>query len=222
MSFPNRTEAGRRLALSLKDYRGQDVVVLALPRGGVPVAAEVARYLDAPLDLLLVRKIGVPGHAELAMGAVIDGGRPIAVRNEDVIRFAKVSPADFSRGYNKALDELERRRERYLAGRKSVPVAGRTVILVDDGIATGATVRAAIKGLRQRRPASIVLATPVAPPDTVASLRKIADTVVCLDQPALFRALSLHYDDFHQVEDAEVLDMLDRAQKQDAPSQASR
>jgi len=208
MVFRDRNEAGRLLALALKDYRGRNIVVLALPRGGVPVAAEVARYLDAPLDLLLVRKIGVPGHAELAMGAVIDGGHPIAVRNEDVIRFARVTPADFSRAYNKALDELERRRQRYLAGQSPVPVSGRTVILVDDGIATGATTRAAIRGIRQRNPAAIVLATPVAPPETVEALRPLVDDIVCLDQPAFFRALSLHYADFHQVSDDEVAGLL--------------
>ncbi|WP_291843487.1 phosphoribosyltransferase [Maricaulis sp.] len=208
MVFRDRNEAGRLLALALKDYRDQKIVVLALPRGGVPVAAQVARYLDAPLDLLLVRKIGVPGHAELAMGAVIDGDHPIAVRNEDVIRFVRATPADFSRAYHKALDELERRRQRYLAGQTPVPVSGRTVILVDDGIATGATIRAAIKGLRQRNPAAIVLAAPVAPPETVAALRPLVDDIVCLDRPALFRALSLHYADFHQVSDGEVIEKL--------------
>lgn len=211
MPFSDRNDAGRQLARALERFRGADAVVLALPHGGVPVAAEVARHLGLPLDLLLVRKIGVPGHAELAMGAVIDGNRPIAVRNEDVIRFAGVTPADFNRAYNAALAELERRRGRYLAGRAALPLAGRTAILVDDGIATGATVKAAIKGLRRRQPAAIVLATPVAPPDRVDALRPLVDEIVCLERPAFFRALSLHYADFPQIEDEDVLALLDAA-----------
>ena len=205
MSFVDRTEAGRRLADALGGYDGKETVVLALPRGGVPVAAEVAARIGAPLDLLIVRKIGVPYQPELAMGAVVDGASPVVVRNEDVIRGADITQAEFDRVRDRELAEIERRRELYLAGRKPVEVAGRTVIVVDDGIATGATVRAAIRGLRRRKPAEIVLAVPVAPPDTVAMLENEADRVVCLEQPSFFQAIGLHYRDFRQVSDEEVI-----------------
>lgn len=210
MSFADRTDAGRRLAGALEAYAGKDVVVLALPRGGVPVAAEVASRLGAPLDLLIVRKIGVPYQPELAMGAVVDGAAPVVVRNEDVIRGADVSQAEFDRVRDRELAEIERRRARYLAGRRPVEVAGKTLIVVDDGIATGATVRAAIKGLRRKKPAEIVLAVPVAPPDTVAMLENEADRVVCLEQPPFFQAIGLHYRDFRQVSDEEVMATLAR------------
>lgn len=205
MSFVDRTEAGRRLAEALDAYAGKEAVVLALPRGGVPVAAEVASRLGAPLDLLIVRKIGVPYQPELAMGAVVDGEAPVVVRNEDVIRQADVSQAEFDRVRDHELAEIERRRERYLAGRQPVDIAGRTAIVIDDGIATGATVRAAIRGLRRKKPAEIVLAVPVAPPDTVAMLETEADRVVCLEQPSFFQAIGLHYRDFRQVSDEEVI-----------------
>jgi predicted phosphoribosyltransferase len=205
MSFVDRTEAGRRLAEALDAYAGKEAVVLALPRGGVPVAAEVASRLGAPLDLLIVRKIGVPYQPELAMGAVVDGEAPVVVRNEDVIRQADLSQAEFDRVRDHELAEIERRRERYLAGRQPVDIAGRTAIVIDDGIATGATVRAAIRGLRRKKPAEIVLAVPVAPPDTVAMLETEADRVVCLEQPSFFQAIGLHYRDFRQVSDEEVI-----------------
>ncbi|MFC6658116.1 phosphoribosyltransferase [Roseibium salinum] len=162
MLFDDRIDAGRQLAAKLSEYQGKDVVVLALPRGGVPVAEQVADRLGAPLDLLLVRKIGVPWQPELAMGAVIDGSKPVIVRNEDVIRIARVSEDDFEATARSELKEIERRKQRYIGGRASVDVAGRTAIVVDDGVATGATVRAAIRGLRKREPAKIVLAVPVA------------------------------------------------------------
>lgn len=205
MSFVDRTEAGRRLAEALDAYAGKEAVVLALPRGGVPVAAEVASRLGAPLDLLIVRKIGVPYQPELAMRAVVDGEAPVVVRNEDVIRQADVSQAEFDRVRDHELAEIKRRRERYLAGRQPVDIAGRTAIVIDDGIATGATVRAAIRGLRRKKPAEIVLAVPVAPPDTVAMLETEADRVVCLEQPSFFQAIGLHYRDFRQVSDEEVI-----------------
>lgn len=205
MSFVDRTEAGRRLAEALDAYVGKEAVVLALPRGGVPVAAEVASRLGAPLDLLIVRKIGVPYQPELAMGAVVDGEAPVVVRNEDVIRKADITRAEFDRVCDHELAEIERRRARYLAGRQPVDIVGRTVIVVDDGIATGATVRAAIRGLRRKKPAEIVLAVPVAPPDTVAMLETEADRVVCLEQPSFFQAIGLHYRDFRQVSDEEVI-----------------
>lgn len=205
MAFVDRTQAGRRLADALERYDGRQTVVLALPRGGVPVAAEVAARIGAPLDLLIVRKIGVPYQPELAMGAVVDGEAPVVVRNEDVIRSAGISAAEFDRVRDRELAEIERRRARYLAGRAPVEIAGRTAIVVDDGIATGATVRAAIRGLRRRKPREIVVAVPVAPPDTVAMLEQEADRVVCLEQPSFFQAIGLHYRDFRQVSDEEVI-----------------
>ena len=178
MSFKDRSDAGRRLAAAVMGYKDQQPVVLALPRGGVPVAAEVAAALNAPLDLILVRKIGVPFQPELAMGAVVDGGDPLVVRNEDVISLAGIEEADFNAVRDRELAEIERRRERYLGGRERVEVAGRTAIVVDDGIATGATTRAALRATRLRNPKKLVLAVPVAPTDSLAVMRQEADDVV--------------------------------------------
>lgn len=209
MPFKDRPEAGRRLAAALERYRDSGALVLALPRGGVPVAAEVAGRLNAQFDLLLVRKIGLPGQPELAMGAVVDGVEPVVVRNESVIRAAGVSTDDFERVRQTEMREIERRRARYLGRRVPLDVAGRTVIVVDDGIATGATVRAAVGGLRQRGAGRIVIATPVAPPDAVAELRGEADEVVCLEQPADFGAIGYYYRDFRQLSDDEVIATLE-------------
>ena len=181
MMFRNRSEAGRQLAAALAAYKDQSCVVLALPRGGVPVAAEVAAALGAPLDLILVRKIGVPGQPELAMGAVADGGQPLIVRNDDVIRIAGVSEKDFKAICASELAEIERRRRIYIGDRRPADVEGRVAILVDDGIATGATTRAALRATRMRNPKKLVLAVPVGPTDTLAELRREADEVVCLD-----------------------------------------
>lgn len=211
MPFDNRSEAGSRLAEALERYRGKNVVVLALPRGGVPVAAEVAAFLDAPLDLLLVRKIGVPSQPELAMGAVIDGSSPLVVRNEDIIRHALVSDKEFDAACRAELAEIERRRRAYVGDRPPVDVEGKVAIVVDDGIATGATIRAAIRGLRRRKPSSIVLAVPVAPPDTIEALRNEADDVVCLEEPAYFQAIGLYYRDFRQLNDQDVIALMDAA-----------
>ena len=205
MSFKDRSDAGRRLAAAVMGYKDQQPVVLALPRGGVPVAAEVAAALNAPLDLILVRKIGVPFQPELAMGAVVDGGAPLVVRNEDVISLAGIEEADFNAVRDRELAEIERRRERYLGGRERVEVAGRTAIVVDDGIATGATTRAALRATRLRNPKKLVLAVPVAPTDSLAVMRQEADDVVCLETPEPFFAIGMHYDDFHQVPDEEVV-----------------
>tara|TARA_R110000744_G_scaffold125730_11_gene231740 strand:- start:33335 stop:33991 length:657 start_codon:yes stop_codon:yes gene_type:complete len=213
MPFENRTDAGEQLARALTLYKGQDIIVLALPRGGVPVAAEVARYLGAPLDLLLVRKISVPLQPELAMGAILDGSDPIIVRNENVIRMYRISEDVFEEVRERELIELERRREAYLGDRTSIGIKGRIAIIIDDGIATGATVRAALKGLRLRGPKQIVLAIPVAPPDTVAQLRREVDDLVCLEQPAGFGAIGMYYRDFGQVSDAEVVALLAAATK---------
>mgnify|MGYP001180489500 CR=1 FL=1 len=211
MPFDDRSKAGLRLAETLKRYRGKNVVVLALPRGGVPVAAEVAAFLDAPLDLLLVRKIGVPAQPELAMGAVIDGNSPLVVRNEDIIRHALVSEKEFDAVCRAELAEIERRRRAYVGDRPPVDVEGKVAIVVDDGIATGATIRAAIRGLRRRKPSSIVLAVPVAPPDTIEALRNEADEVVCLEEPAYFQAIGLYYRDFRQLKDQDVIALMDAA-----------
>lgn len=211
MPFVDRVEAGRKLAAALGRYRDEKPVLLALPRGGVPVAAEIARALHAPLGLLLVRKIGAPSQPELAMGAVVDGAEPIVVRNEDVIEALRVSESTFQAICDEELAEIERRRTKYLGGRASPDVAGRTAIVIDDGIATGATVRAGLKALRARGPKSLVLAVPVAPPDTLEALAGEVDDLVCLETHALFGAIGAYYRDFRQVTDAEVIALLDAA-----------
>jgi predicted phosphoribosyltransferase len=208
MPFKDRKDAGRKLAAALAEYRSERPVVLALPRGGVPVAAEVAAALQAPLDLILVRKIGVPLQPELAMGAVADGGAPLVVRNEDVIRLAGVDDADFESVCNSELAEIERRRQRYLGGRERVNVEGRVAIVVDDGIATGATTRAALRATRMRKPSKLVLAVPVAPTDSLAAMRDEADDVVCLEEYESFGAIGYYYSDFRQISDREVIECL--------------
>jgi len=210
MPFRNRTEAGQQLAAALIGYKDQQPAILALPRGGVPVAAEVAAALKAPLDLILVRKIGVPFQPELAMGAVVDGETPITVRNEDVIQLSRIDEAEFKAVCDRELAEIERRRQRYLGNRERTEVAGHTAIVIDDGIATGATTRAALRATRMRNPKKLVLAVPVAPTDTIAELRSEADDVVCLEDHEFFGAIGLYYADFRQVSDQEVIEMLGR------------
>jgi putative phosphoribosyl transferase len=210
MPFRNRTDAGRRLAAALSGYRGQSVVVLALPRGGVPVAAEVAEELDASLDLVLVRKIGVPGHEELAMGAVADAGEPITVRNSDVMSMLAVDEAVFDAERRRQLVEIERRRDAYLAGAEPLNLSGRVAIVVDDGVATGATTRAALRAVRARGPSQVVLAVPVAATDSLANLAQEADAVVCLEDYSDFGAIGIYYADFRQVSDDEVVEILGR------------
>ncbi len=210
MSFKDRSEAGRKLAAALAGFKDQHPVILALPRGGVPVAAEVAAVLNAPLDLILVRKIGVPFQPELAMGAVVDGGTPIIVRNEDVIRLAGIDEAEFKAICDSELAEIERRRQRYLGSRERADVSGRTAIVIDDGVATGATTRAALRATRLRKPKKLVLAVPVAPTDNLAALRHDADEVICLEDYEFFGAIGLYYADFNQVADEEVIELLRR------------
>ncbi len=210
MSFKDRSDAGRKLAKALAGYKDQQPVVLALPRGGVPVAAEVAAALDAPLDLILVRKIGVPFQPELAMGAVVDGGAPIVVRNEDVIQLAGIDEPQFKAISDSELAEIERRRQRYLGSRERVDVGGRTAIVIDDGVATGATTRAALRATRMRNPKRLVLAVPVAPTDNIAALRSDADDVICLEDHEFFGAIGTYYADFSQVSDEEVIELLRR------------
>jgi predicted phosphoribosyltransferase len=206
----NRSEAGRRLAHALMEYKDQRPVVLALPRGGVPVAAEVAAALRAPLDLVLVRKIGVPIQPELAMGAVVDGGVPLVVRNDDVIRMVGVEEQEFNEVCDRELAEIERRRRHYLGDRERVDVAGHTAIVIDDGIATGATTRAALRATRRRNPEKLVLAVPVAPTESLAVMREEADDVVCLEDYEALGAIGYYYSDFRQVSDEEVIETLRR------------
>ncbi|MET0663587.1 MAG: phosphoribosyltransferase family protein [Ilumatobacteraceae bacterium] len=211
--FRDRVHAGQALADLLRDERDQrrrpDVVVLALPRGGVPVAAEVARALDVELDVIVVRKIGVPGHEELAMGAIASGD--VEIRNDSLIAALGISDRQFEAARRQAADELEQR-ERSL-GRLGIPptVRGRELIVVDDGVATGATMQAAVAALRRLDPRTITVALPVAPPDTVDDLERIADRVVCVHQPDPFGAVGASYDDFTQTSDGEVRRLLEQA-----------
>lgn len=206
--FADRVEAGRLLASTLATRHYDDPVVLALPRGGVPVAAEVARALHAPLDLVLVRKIGVPFQPELALAAVVDGQEPELVVNEEVRRLAQVSAEQLDRLKAREMAEIERRRRIYLQGRDRIPIAGATAIVIDDGVATGATMRAALKALRRGRPRKLVLAVPVAPPDTVRDLRREVDELICVETPEPFYAIGAFYQDFTQTSDEEVVALL--------------
>lgn len=210
MDFQDRSDAGRRLAKALSEYKGRSAVVLALPRGGVPVAAEVAAALDAPLDLILVRKIGVPTQPELAMGAIVDGAAPIVVRNEEVIELSGTTADEFDATCTRELAELERRRQLYIGDRPRAEIAGQVVIVIDDGIATGATMRAALQAIRNRKPKELVLAVPVAPIDTITQLRREVDALICLETPELFGAIGYFYRDFRQVSDPEVVAILKR------------
>ncbi len=210
MPFADRTEAGRKLAQALMKYKGRPVAVYALPRGGVPVAAEIAQALGAPLDLLLVRKIGAPMHEELAVGAVVDGGAPIVVRNEDIIRLTGTSEEAFARIERRELAEIESRRKRFVPDRPPLDPEGRIAIVVDDGIATGATMRAALRATRMRNPKKLILAVPVGAPDSIESLRPEVDEVVCLETPQDFGALGYFYADFHQLSDRDVIETLKR------------
>jgi len=211
--FADRVEAGRALAKKLAGKNYEHPVVLALPRGGVPVAAEVAQALGAPLGLVLVRKIGVPYQPELALAAVVDGSHPQVVINEDVWRTAGVSDANFEAIKARELEEIERRRKLYLQGGDRVTVRDTTAIVIDDGIATGATIRAALRALRRSRPKTLVLAVPVAPPDTLAQLSFEVDESVCLETPDPFYAIGLFYRDFRQVSDQEVVASLAEARE---------
>ena len=208
LPFANRRTAGRLLAGQLLKLKDANPLILALPRGGVPVAYEVATKLDADLDLLLVRKIGAPHHPEFGIGAVVDGADPQILVNRDVLDQLGVPTGYIHNEAHKQLREIERRREEYLGGRKPVPVAGRTVIIVDDGIATGGTVRAALRAIRQKKPAKLVLAVPVGAPDSILSLERECDEVICLVTPDPFYAVGAHYEEFEQTTDEEVRELL--------------
>lgn len=214
--FADRREAGRLLAERLAASGLGEVVVYALPRGGVPVALEVALALKAPLDLVLVRKIGAPGNPELALAAVVDGAHPHLVRNPDIQQATGADEAFLQRAAGRELAEIERRRRLYLAGRQRPLVQGRTAVIVDDGLATGATARAAIDALRAQGAAKVILAVPVAPPDTAEAMRREVDDLICLAEPALFRGVGEFYANFSQLTDEEVLELL-----KDAPTEAS-
>lgn len=213
--FADREQAARLLGAQLAKMKLEPpIVVLALPRGGVPIGAEVARALDASLDLLLVRKIGAPWQPELAVAAVVDGERPEVVIDESMLGMPGIDQEYIETQTHRELQEIARRRALYLKGREARPVGGATAIVVDDGIATGTTVRAALKALRRMGPRRLILAVPVAPADTCRALRREVDDLVCLAQPEPFRAIGLHYDDFHQLDDAEVLRALAATDKQ--------
>jgi predicted phosphoribosyltransferase len=206
-AFADRREAGRHLARELAGWSGRDdVVVLALPRGGVPVGYEVARALWAPLDILVVRKLGTPGHRELAMGAIASGG--VRVLNDEVVRIYGLSDAEIERVALEEREELERREQVYRDGRDAQPLNGKIVVLVDDGLATGSTMKAAVQAVRQRDPARIIVAVPVGARDTCAELQRLADEVVCARMPEPFSAVGLWYRDFDQTSDEEVRALL--------------
>lgn len=211
MKYQDRRAAGRVLAQRLSRYRGRpDVLVLGLPRGGVPVAYEVARILQVPLDLCVVRKLGFPGHEELAMGAIASGGARVI--NQDVLRLAGVPPETLDAVTEREEQELQRR-ERLFRGERAPPdVRGKTLIVVDDGLATGATMRAAVAALRQGGAARIVVAVPVGAPETCAALQRAADEVICAMEPEPFYAVGLWYRDFEQTSDGEVQELLRAAE----------
>jgi len=218
--FRDRSDAGRRLAAALGAYSHRpDLLVLALPRGGVPVAYEVARALDAPLDVFLVRKLGLPGQEELAMGAIATGG--VRVLNADVVNGLRISEAVIDAVAEREQAELTRRERLYRDDRPPPEVRGRTVILIDDGLATGATMRAAAAALRRQQPARLIVAVPVGAPSTCDELREEADEVVCAVTPEPFLAVGFWYDDFSPTTDREVRDLLERSMR-DRPAASAR
>jgi putative phosphoribosyl transferase len=207
--FADRRDAGGRLAARLTDYRGQHVLVLGIPRGGVPVATEVARRLESELDVVVARKVAAPGFSELAIGAVTaNGGR---FMNEGMIQELGVSDTYLELAIAREMAEARQREERFRAGRPLSPLAGRVVLLVDDGLATGATMRAAVRSVRSRHPSKLVVAVPVGSIQACAALRPEVDELVCLEEPEPFDAVGLYYDDFEPIEDAEVQRLLQEA-----------
>ena len=217
----DRVQAGRALGAALRTYRGRhDILVLALPRGGVPVACEVADLLGSQVDLMIVRKLGTPGQEELAMGAIASGG--VRVMNRDVVEALQIPDGAVNEVERRERREIERREHAYRGQRPRPDVAGQCVILVDDGVATGATMRAAIAALRQQKPARVVVAVPVAPPDTVDVLRSEADEVVCLAMPEPFRAIGCWYAEFPQLSDEEVRTRLAQSWAAQAAADAER
>ena len=208
--FENRTKAGAVLATKLQPFAKSNPIVYALPRGGVPVAAPIARALNAPLSLLFVKKIGAPGHAELAVGAIVDGEEPTQILHKEVLRALQVSELYVSAESKAALNEIERRRGLYSGLYARVSPKKRVVIIVDDGLATGASMEVAIKALRQQGAKQIIVAVPVAPSDTINKLRELADDVICLDIPTSFWSVGEHYQEFPQLTDADVMEVLNQ------------
>lgn len=209
--FRDRQDAGLQLAAELKRFRDSDPLVLALPRGGVPVAFEIACALEAELDLVFVRKLGAPGYEEVGIGAVVDGADPQLVLNEAIVRQLAPSPNYLHDEYRRQLAEIERRRRAYVGSRQPIPATRRTVIVVDDGIATGGTVKAALRALRKTGPARLILAVPLAPREVIEMLRGECDEIICLAMPEPFHAVGAHYANFDQTTDEEVVALLHRA-----------
>ncbi|MES0401883.1 MAG: phosphoribosyltransferase [Hyphomicrobium sp.] len=215
--FRNRKQAGELLAEEVARRAFPDPIVLGLPRGGVPVAAEVAAKLKAPLDIILVRKIGAPMQRELAVGAVVDGGAPEIVRNEELISLVGLTENEFQQEAKRQLEIIEERRKLWVAGRSRIPVKGKTAIIVDDGIATGATVKASLHALKRQGPQRIVIATPVASRESLEELRRETDDVICLETPEYLGAIGFFYAEFSQVSDAEVSRILDSMSAEGMP-----
>jgi len=207
--YRDRRHAGNELARHLANLKGQDVVVLALPRGGVPVAFEVARALDASLDVFVVRKLGLPGHPEFAMGAIASGG--VRVLNDEVVRLYRIPEQAVEAIARDERHELERRERAFRSQRPPLDVGGRTVVLIDDGLATGSTMKAAVEAVRSLRPARIIVAVPVGSPDTCREFAAIADDIICARAPEHFAAVGQWYDDFRQTTDEEVRELLQAA-----------
>lgn len=211
LPFSNRTTAGRALAEKLEARDYPNPVVYALPRGGVPIGIEIAKKLGAPLDLLLVRKIGVPHHEELAAGSIVDGEAPDIIVNPEIIHAARMTRADFEAASARALKEIERRRALYLGEAKPIGAKNATAILVDDGIATGASMRAAIEAVRRREPARVVVAVPVASREAANEFSELADAFICVAAPAHFGAVGYYYHDFTQLTDEDVIELMRQA-----------
>jgi len=211
--FRDRHHAGQVLAAALKKLKMHDPVVLALPRGGVPVAAEIAETLHAPLDLAIVRKIGAPDNPELAVAAIVDGDPPHVVVNRDIVEALRLDETELAIMAERERPELERRRRVYLGGRRREPIAGTTVILVDDGAATGASMRAVIHAAKTLSASKILVALPVAPIETVHEFAREVDQVICIEQPRYFRAIGDHYLDFRQLSDEDVIASLQQASR---------
>lgn len=214
--FDDRRQAGEKLASALLDLKSPDPVVYALPRGGLPVAAAVAERLAAPLDIILVRKLGAPRHKELAIGAVVDGPAPTVVLHRDIISELGVSQDYIDEARKEALSEIERRRKLYVGGREPISPSGRNVIIVDDGLATGATMETAVKAMRSAGAGRIIVAVPTAPADTAAKFRRLADDFVCLETPEPFWSVGGQYRSFPQLKDDDVVEILKQFEGSDA------
>lgn len=213
--FEDRADAGRRLAQAVAAEAPPEPLIMALPRGGVPVAFEIAMHLHAPLEVLIVRKIGAPGHQEFGLGALVDGEEAELVLNREAVRLVRPPRGYLAAETERQRAEIARRRILYLGDREPLSPRDRNVVLVDDGIATGGTIRAAIEALRRAGVRSLLLAVPVAPASAIARLRSSVDSIVCLSTPAFFRAVGLHYRDFEQTSDAEVMALISKARLDD-------